>query len=597
MDWPSYKGFVGASFRQKLNHDSEDQFLADRHPNELPQMNLTPPLARNTIREHPIPAPATRAVNRDTGVSVCAIVQWCYHLPRVHVSSLHACLQLEQMCLIVDIVALGFTVVAEHPYSAEHASSHTWRNNLIQRRSIVAQAPAKTTIQEQFEETFAASFALHKRARHVIPGGITHDGRRLSPFPVSIERADGAHKWDVDGHELIDFGIGHGSLILGHNRPEIVEALQKQATRGTHFSAGHEAEVAWAEKITELVPSAEQVRFTGSGTESTMLAIRLARAVTGRTTVVKFGGHFHGWNDFLLKGEKAPFNDPNVVGIPSAVLDTIHVIPANDPDVLETRLAQGDVAAVIMEPTGGSWSEVPLITDFLQRVRDITATRDAVLIFDEVISGFRWSPGGAQQRFGVTPDLTTLAKIVAGGLPGGAVAGKREIMDVLAFRDDSAWNATNKVRHNGTYNSNPMTAAAGLACLTICSDSAVQQYCDELAKKVRIGLNQVFEARNVRGFAWGESSTFHTALGETCTNRTSGDLRYPEGVSSEALKMSGATRLATSLAQGMLLEGVDLFSGGGMLSTSHTEADIEHTVNAMDRVLDRMEDEGLPVFG
>lgn len=459
----------------------------------------------------------------------------------------------------------------------------------------MAQAPTKTTIQEQFEEAFATSREQHARARQVIPGGITHDGRRLNPFPIYVTRADGAHKWDADGHELIDFAMGHGALILGHNRPEVVQALQHQVAHGTHYGASHEGEIAWAEKIQELVPSAEHVKFTGSGTESTMLAVRIARAVTGRTTVVKFEGHFHGWNDYLLKGEKSPFTDPKVVGIPDAVLETIVVLPANDPETLKARLAQGDVAAVIMEPTGGSWSEVPLAEDFLHRVREVTTSSDTVLIFDEVISGFRWAPGGAQERYGVTPDVTTLAKIVAGGLPGGAVAGKRDIMEVLAFRDDPTWNMTKKVRHPGTYNANPLTAAAGLACLSICADPGVQRYCDELARKARVGLNQVFEARNVRGFAWGDSSTFHIVLGETCTNRTGGDLRYPEGVSSEALKMSGFNALASSLAQGMLLEGVDLFSAGGMLSTAHTEADINHLVNAMNRVLDRMEDEGLPI--
>lgn len=460
---------------------------------------------------------------------------------------------------------------------------------------MMAQATATVTIQEAFEAAFATSRAQHQRARQIIPGGITHDGRRLNPFPVYVTRADGAHKWAADGHELIDFAMGHGSLILGHNRPEIVEAVQHQAANGTHYGASHEGEVAWAEQIRNLVPSAEMVKFTGSGTESTMLAVRVARAVTGKTTVVKFEGHFHGWNDYLLKGEKSPFADPTVVGIPDAVLETISVLPANDAGALEQRLAKGDVAAVILEPTGGSWSKVPLAEGFLDRVRELTATSESVLIFDEVISGFRWSPGGAQQRYGVTPDMTTLAKIVAGGLPGGAVVGKESIMQVLAYRDDPSWNSTSKVRHPGTYNANPLTAAAGLACLQICADPSIQAYCDGLAKKARVGLNELFERRNVRGFVWGESSTFHIALGETCSNRTAGDLRFPEGVAAESLKMTGGNALTSSLAQGMLLEGVDLFNSGGMLSTAHTEADIDTLMSGMDRVLDRMEDEGLAV--
>ncbi len=458
----------------------------------------------------------------------------------------------------------------------------------------MAQAPVQVDpIRAEFEERFAGSRALHERARTVVPGGITHDGRHLKPFPVYVDRAEGAHKWDVDGHDLIDFAIGHGSLLFGHNDPEIAAAVAAQLGRGTHYGAGHEGEIAWAEQIRKLVPSAEQVKFTASGTESTMLAVRLARAATGRTTVIKFEGHFHGWNDYLLKSEKPPFADGRVAGIPDAVLDTVAVLPANDPELLAERLAVGDVAAVILEPSGGSWAKVPLADGFLAQVRELTSAHDAVLIFDEVITGFRWSPGGAQQREGVVPDLTTMAKVVAGGLPGGAVGGRLEIMQLLAFKDDPAWNASKKVRHPGTYNANPLSAAAGVTCLRRCADPSVQAGCDALAARVRVGLNTVLERRGVPGFCWGDSSVFHVALGETCANRTAGDLRAPEGVSQQTLKGTGSSALTGPLVQGMLLEGVDLFNSGGLLSTAHTAADVDHTIAAFDRVLGRMEDEGL----
>ncbi|CAA9545114.1 MAG: aminotransferase, Class III pyridoxal-phosphate dependent [uncultured Thermomicrobiales bacterium] len=459
----------------------------------------------------------------------------------------------------------------------------------------MAQLNATQTIQEQFERSFAGSRAQHERARKVIPGGITHDGRRMNPFPLYVTRADGGHKWDIDGHELVDFAMGHGSLILGHNRPEVVEAISRQLHLGTHYGASHEGEIAWAERIVAMVPSAEQVKFTGSGTESTMLAVRIARAATGKPTVIKFEGHFHGWNEYLLKGEKSPFADQRVVGIPDAVLDTVAVLPANDADVLEERLALGDVAAVFIEPSGGSWSKVPVADGFLKRVRELATEHGAILVFDEVITGFRWAPGGAQERYGILPDLTTFAKIVAGGLPGGAVTGPRTIMDVLAYKDDPTWNMTKKVRHPGTYNANPVTAAAGLACLTLCADPAVQAHCDDLGRRARIGLNEVLERRDARGFAWGESSAFHLALGETCTNRSDLDIRVPAGVGSEALKMSGSSTLGTSLNQGMLLEGIDLFNSGGMMSTAHTVADIDHLVAAFDSVIERMSAEGLGV--
>jgi len=460
----------------------------------------------------------------------------------------------------------------------------------------MAQAPAATTIAQDFEEQFPASLELHNRSRTIIPGGITHDGRHLRPFPVAVERAQGAYKWDLDGHRLIDYSVGHGSLLLGHNDPDVTKAVADQLQRGTHFGAGHGGEVLWAEQIRKLIPSAEQVKFTSSGTEATMLAIRLARAATTKSTILKFEGHFHGWNDYVLKGEKPPFEAAVSPGIPDAVLNTVVVLPANDLDAVEARLAEGDVAAVIVEPSGGSWSMLPLDGGFLERLRELTTEHDSLLIFDEVITGFRWAPGGAQATLGIPPDLTTLAKVVAGGLPGGAVVGRNEIMQLLAFKDDPVWNTQRKVRHPGTFNANPLSAAAGLACLAKCADGSVQTYCDRLAARLRTGLNQAIAGRGVPAFAYGDSSVFHIVLGERCSNHVAGDLRQPEGVPTSRLK-AAAGPLAGPLQIGMLLEGVDVFNSGGMLSVTHTDADVDQTIGAFDRVLGRLQDEGQLVAG
>jgi len=456
----------------------------------------------------------------------------------------------------------------------------------------MAQAPASTTIRQEFEERFAGSLALHRRARRVIPGGITHDGRHLKPFPPYVVRAEGARKWDVDGHELIDFVVGHGSLILGHSDPTVTEAVRAQLGHGTHLGAGHEGEVRWAEAVAGLVPSAERVRFTLSGTEATLLALRLARAATGRSTILKFEGHFHGWNDYLLKGEKPPFDAAASPGIPAEVLGTVAVLPANDPTVVEARLAAGDVAGIIVEPSGGSWATLPLTDGFLAELRRLATAHGAVLIFDEVITGFRWAPGGAQAKFGVVPDLTTLAKVVAGGLPGGAVAGRAEVMDLLAFTDDPVWNTSRKVRHQGTFNANPLSAAAGVAALARCADPALQAGCDALAARLRAGMNAILDRRGLPGFAWGESSVFHVALGETAANREAADLRAPAGVPLATLKTSGDAPLLAQLHLGLMLEGVELFHGGGFFSAAHTEADVDQTLDAFDRVLGRLADEG-----
>jgi glutamate-1-semialdehyde 2,1-aminomutase len=261
--------------------------------------------------------------------------------------------------------------------------------------------------------------------------------------------------------------------------------------------------------------------------------------------------------------------------------------------MLEERLAQGDVAALIMEPSGGSWSTIPFPEGYLQAARELANRYGAVLIFDEVISGFRWAPGGAQERFGVIPDLTTMAKIVAGGMPGGAVGGRRDIMDVLAFKDDATWNATKKVRHQGTYNASPVVCAGAIACLQKAADPSVQRYCDGLAERLRTGLNAAMVERDVPGFAWGESSVFHVALGERVPNQSGGDMRAPAGVSAESLKSSVRTPLYNTLHLGLLLEGVEFFGGGGLLGRAHTAQDIDDTIAAFGRVLDRMRDEGV----
>ncbi len=457
----------------------------------------------------------------------------------------------------------------------------------------MVQATGGRTIQAEYEAQFAGSRSLNERARQAIAGGIAHDGRYSKPFPIYVTKAEGAHKFDVDGHEIIDFAMGHGALILGHNDPDVAAAVMEQYPKGTHYGACHEAEIRWAEAIQRLVPSAQRVRFTSSGTESTLLALRLARAYTGKTTVIKFEGHFHGWNDYLIKGEKVPFDAEEMPGVPAETLSTIEVLPANDASVVEDRLKQGDVAAVILEPSGASWSTVPLAEGFLSDLRRLTTEHDAVLIFDEVITGFRWAPGGAQERFKVIPDMTTLAKIVAGGLPGGAVAGKQEIMAHLEFRDDPEWMATKKVGHPGTYNANPLAAVAGAAALEKCADPAVQAHCDRLAAQLRAGMNAILVEEGVPGAVWGEASSFHILLGTEVSNVQATDLRMPEGVSPTTLKASPKAGLAPTVHLAMLLEGVDLFSGGGLTSLAHTDDDVDRTIQAFDRVITRFKRDGI----
>lgn len=451
-------------------------------------------------------------------------------------------------------------------------------------------AQATQTIEQQFVDEFHGSRQRAMHALELFPSGVTHDGRYMKPFPLYCQRASGSKKWDVDGHELIDYAVGHGSLILGHNHPEVTAAVAEQLQLGTHYGAGHDRELEWGDLVQRLVPSVDRLKFTSSGTEATLLALRLARANTGRDKILKLGGNFHGWHDFVVPGERPPFSDKSSPGIPQATIESVVVAPYSDLDQIESLLAAGDIAGVILEPSGASWATIPLPDGFLAGLREITRRHGTVLIFDEVITGFRWAPGGAQERFGVTPDLTTMAKIVAGGLPGGAVGGRSDLMEILEFRDDPAWK---KVPHPGTYNANPLSATAGATCLKIVANPEIQRQCDALAERLRVGMNTVLMQRGAAGFVYGESSVFHIVLGERCANMHAGDIRVPEGVTPERLKTANIGKIKSSLWAGMLLNGVDLFSNGGLLSVAHTAEDIDATIAAFDETVRRMQAEGI----
>src|SRR5262245_8416834 len=229
------------------------------------------------------------------------------------------------------------------------------------------------TIQQHFEAEFVGSKQRFEKARRIFPDGVTHDSRRLEPFPIYVTHALGSRKWDVDGHELIDFWNGHGALLLGHSPPEVVAAVQAQMAKGTHYGACHELEIAWGEWVQRLVPSAERVRFTSSGAEATLMALRLARIFTGRPKVLKFVGHFHGWHDAVMPGAYPPYESAVVPGLPSEVALQTVVIPPNDVNLLEQTLASDlQIGAVIVEPTGGHWGRVPIRGEFLGELRRLS---------------------------------------------------------------------------------------------------------------------------------------------------------------------------------------------------------------------------------
>ncbi len=418
------------------------------------------------------------------------------------------------------------------------------------------------------------SRSLSQRASRVLPGGVTHDVRRAAPFPLAVARAAGSHKWDLDGHEIICYVMGHGALLLGHSHPGVVAAVRHQAALAFHPGACHELESEWAEAIVDLVPSAELVRFTASGTEASLLALRLARAATGRQRVVKLAGHFHGWHDQVCFGTDPPFHGPDSAGVPDVLGQVVTVVPA-DAGALADALQGGDVAAVILEPSGAAWGTVPLATGLLAAVRALTRAAGTVLVFDEVVTGFRWSPGGVQAVAGVTPDLTVLGKILAGGMPGGAVAGRADLMEHLSLAGDDP----RRVAHPGTHNAHPISAAAGVTALRVCRSGEPQARAATLAATLRAGLTSVLAEAGVPGRAYGESSTFHLLIGQA---------GEPGELSLQALKAGMSPQLSGELHNGMLLEGVHLFHGSGFLSAAHTEQDVERTVAAFAATLGRL---------
>ena len=449
------------------------------------------------------------------------------------------------------------------------------------------------TIDEEYVATRAGSGRLYREALEVFPSGVTHDSRYFQPFPIYITHAQGSKKWDVDGHEYIDYWSGHGALMLGHNHPELVAAAVAQLQKGTHYGACHDLEVRWGQLVCDMVPCAERVKLLSSGTEASMMALRLARAYTGRTKILKFEGHFHGWHDYVTAGVRPPFDIPTSVGIPKEVLGTVVVVPPNDIRSVQAVLRGQDVAAVILEPAGASTGLIPTRPGFLAELREVTRQTGTLLIFDEVVTGFRMAPGGAQEYYGVIPDLCILAKALVGGLPGGAIAGRKDIMALFEFSDDAQRNRTRRIAHPGTFNANPLAAAVAVANLQILSRGRenVYQHTYRMGDMLRTGMNEVIKRHSLPGCVYGETSVFKIALGQKFADLTVE--RAMSGTYDHTKLVTGMGPLGGKFRRAMLLEGVDLPGTGGLIMAAHTSEDIERTITAFDRALGRLKAEGV----
>jgi glutamate-1-semialdehyde 2,1-aminomutase len=394
----------------------------------------------------------------------------------------------------------------------------------------------------------------------------------MEPFPIYVTHADGSRKWDVDGNEYVDYWSGHGALILGHNYPEVRDATVEQAKKGTHYGASHELEVEWGELVQQIVPSAQKVKFVSSGTEATLMALRLARAFTGKDKVLKIQGHFHGWHDYATIAMAPPYDEPSSRGIPKAVQGTMVAIPPRDIAAMRAALdANPDIAAVILLAGGTGGAEQQAGGEYLRQIRELTRERGVVLIFDEVVTGFRYAPGGCQEYYGVTPDLTTMAKILAGGLPGGAVAGRADILAMLEFRNDPQWQRFGRVSHPGTYNANPLSAAAGVACLKVVRDPAVQKRAADTADKLRAGFDDVLQRRGVNGRTGGELSLL--------------TFGFPDS------KLKGKD-FAYRFRMALQVGGIDWNGGSMIVSAVHSDGDVARTVDAFDDAIELLQGDG-----
>ncbi|HSY10484.1 MAG TPA: glutamate-1-semialdehyde 2,1-aminomutase [Candidatus Dormibacteraeota bacterium] len=424
----------------------------------------------------------------------------------------------------------------------------------------------------------AESKKLFAEALKFIPGGVNSPVRAFRAVggqPFFVNKAKGARIWDVDGNELIDYVGTWGPAILGHAHPKIISAVKAAADHGTSFGIPNPFEVKMAKLICEFVPGIQKVRMTNSGTEACMSAIRLARGFTKRDKIIKFDGCYHGHVDSLLvkAGSGAlTFGNPDSAGVPAAFTQHTIVLPFNDIDAVKATFVanKSQIAGVIVEPVPGNAGLYLPKPGYLEFLREITKANDALLIFDEVMTGFRLAKGGAQERFGIVPDLTCLGKIIGGGLPVGAFGGRAEIMDLLA-PDGPVYQA-------GTLSGNPLAMAAGIAALEELQSGDAYCQLEELAEQLEAGIRAAAKSAKI-------PVQFNSCGSMFCAYFTG----KPVHNLADAMK-SDRARFA-NFFHAMLAEGIYLAPSqfeAGFISSAHTAVDMEKTIKAAAKVFGKL---------
>lgn len=458
----------------------------------------------------------------------------------------------------------------------------------VEAESAINQARSEATERLISEPTriisqFSRSFALYEEAKRRLPVGASSNVRVYAhdPFPILFRNGLGSRVWDVDNNEYVDLLSSYGSVILGHAHPSILRAISEQLRNGTMLGTTTELEIAVAKKIQSAVPSAELVCFANTGTEATMEAIRIARAYTGRDKILKFEGHYHGHHDYVLFSvespsvvgglEQAPSKLPYYPGIPDGVADSVVVAQWNDPVALEKNLKRNsnDVAAIITEPVMGSAGVIPPKDDYLKSMRELADKYDVLLIFDEVLTGFRIAPGGAQEFYGVKPDISCFAKALGGGAPIAAVAGRKDVMGMIG---------PGKIGYGGTYNGNSLCLAAANATLDelLRDDGAAFRRMHLTGAEIVEGLRELLHRYDLDGIVQGIGPMFQ--LNFTEAKRI---LNYRHSLQSDLVKFRDFRNL-------MLHRGVYLHPDGSermLISAAHDKADVEYVLSAAEESL------------
>ncbi|NOU71600.1 aminotransferase class III-fold pyridoxal phosphate-dependent enzyme [Paenibacillus sp. LMG 31458] len=424
-----------------------------------------------------------------------------------------------------------------------------------------------------------------EEAKKYIPGGVASSLRSsMKPVPLYVQDASGARVVDVNNNVYIDYLLAYGPLILGHAHPDLTRNIHEALLRGSTYGLQHDGEIRLAKRLTEILPCADQVAFSGSGTEAVMLALRLARAYTGKTKIVRFYGHYHGWSDSIFTSFPSPdFGSvqkdsllsaaaPGTGGQSNGSLQELILLPWNDPDALEKALNEHshDIAAVITEPVMCNSGCIAPKPGYMAFMREITSRMGIVLIWDEVITGFRFGLGGAHERFGIQPDLVTIGKAMAGGIPLSAVAGKKEILQLIE---------EGKVLHLGTLNGNSLSTAAGLTVIdTLSKDGSFAfSKLEAMAVMLAEGIRTLLKNKRISGVVNQLGPVFHVMFIDR------------EEVSDFDTFNLRDTQAYTFFTEKLLEEGVLIRQTGlWYVSTAHGEAEVKETLQAIDRVLDKM---------